>query len=162
MGLLARGALLASTSVVAGCYHPSLDSCTVSCSSPDDCGGGQICGSDGMCASPEVAGQCSGIAATDAGTTPGPDGPLDAIIHVKIMGKGTVTVGAQLCNDAGPGANDCMFHVTRGIPVIITAQDDDDQFQMWTSTACSGQGAVCTITPILPMVDVTAMFAKMH
>lgn len=165
MGLLARvrtiGSVVLASTILAGCYHPSLDNCTVACSSPDDCGGGQVCGADGMCASPDVAGQCGGIGDTDGGTTPDAGGVLDAVIHVKIMGKGTVTVGDQLCDDKGPANGDCMLHVTRGIPVFITAHDDNEQFQRWTSTACGGQGAVCTLTPILPMIDVTAMFTKM-
>jgi hypothetical protein len=37
---------------------------------------------------------------------------------------------------------------------------DGDPFKMWTSVACTGQGATCTITPILPTTDVSAKFMK--
>jgi hypothetical protein len=58
------------------------------------------------------------------------------------------------------GANDCMIHVPAAVPATITAMTDGDPFKMWTSVACTGQGATCTITPILPTTDVSAKFMK--
>lgn len=41
--------------VATGCYDPELRDCTVRCTSPNDCTGGQVCRKDGWCAMPDVA-----------------------------------------------------------------------------------------------------------
>lgn len=70
---------VAVTYLVAGCYNPELRDCTVHCSAPRDCAGGQVCRDDGWCAMPEVEHCPKGGAATaadaaiDARVTSSPD-----------------------------------------------------------------------------------------
>jgi len=160
MGILGAAALAI---LVAGCYSPSVRDCTVMCSNPSDCASGQVCGGDGMCAAPDVAGHCEIADVPDAAMPPPPPpdgaGP-HVIIHVRIMGNGTVTVNQTLCNDKGPMGNDCMISVPEGVAATIHAATDGDPFQMWTSLACAGQGATCVITPLVPVTDVSARFMK--
>jgi len=40
------------------CYDPELRDCTVTCHGKHDCAEGQVCGSDGYCAAPDVANKC--------------------------------------------------------------------------------------------------------
>jgi len=85
LGPLAAGLVLAGA-LLAGCYQPSLRDCTVSCHAAGDCASGQICGSDGWCAAPDVAGTCGLIAdgatvdgsVVDGSVVDGPehDGPV--------------------------------------------------------------------------------------
>lgn len=48
------GVLVAHLVTITACYEPKLKDCTVQCSKPDDCTGGQVCRSDGWCAMPDV------------------------------------------------------------------------------------------------------------
>lgn len=57
------GALLGATA----CYSPELQDCAVTCAADGDCGPGQVCGSDRMCAVPTVAGSCARGGRHDAG-----------------------------------------------------------------------------------------------
>jgi len=59
-----------------GCYKPSLRDCTVQCSNAADCGGDQICDSDGWCAAPAAAGHCEQATSSDGAGEPRP--PRDA------------------------------------------------------------------------------------
>lgn len=158
----ARFSLLASIAVLAvlavgGCYDPSLRDCTVTCAGPSDCAAGQVCGSDGMCAAPAVAGHCG---LTDAGATIDAPALATVKLHVRIEGKGTVTVGATACSDAGPMHGDCTIDVPRNVPATLVAMTNGDPFQMWTSFACAAQGPTCTFTPFLPTTEVSARFKK--
>lgn len=56
-----RMCALAGLVLIAACYAPTLRDCAVACSAATDCTGGQVCGADGYCSSPDVAGQCAGI-----------------------------------------------------------------------------------------------------
>jgi hypothetical protein len=157
MGILGAAAIVVA---LAGCYSPSLRDCTVSCSNEHDCAAGQVCGADGMCAAPDMAGHCDVAEMPDA-AMPGPDAPAtDVIIHVHVMGKGTVTVNQTACNAQSTMPNDCMIPVPPAVPATIKAIDGSDTFAMWASTACAGQGATCILTPIAPVTDVAAKFMK--
>jgi hypothetical protein len=168
MGVLAGIAVAGFA--LAGCYSPSLRDCTVSCSSAGDCATGQICGADGMCASPAVAGRC---ALVDAGAldAPGrpdgapprdaglPDAPPDAArtvrLTVQIMGKGSVTIaGVGGCSSQDPDKGNCVYDVVAGVPLSAQAMPitGSDAFAMWTSMTCGGQGARCQFTPGLATV----------
>src|SRR5262245_19208695 len=72
-----RVALVVAVVLDAGCYRPSLRDCTVQCSNARECGGGQICGSDGWCATPAAAGHCEQATRSDGAGEPPPLGDAD-------------------------------------------------------------------------------------
>jgi hypothetical protein len=167
MGVLAG--LAAAGLVLAGCYSPSLRDCTVSCGSAADCATGQVCGADGMCASPAVAGRCAAVdagapdapASRDAGL---PDAPPDAArtvrLTVQIMGKGSVAIaGVGGCSSQDPDRGNCVYDVVAGAPLTAQAMPiaPTDAFALWSSITCAGQGARCQFTPVLATV-ITARF----
>jgi len=174
---------LAGLAAAASCYSPSVRDCTLSCASASDCTSGQVCGSDGMCAAPEIAGQCTRVALDaglhdaadhpdaapphDAGldAMPAPDARPDAApgpmvaLTVQIMGKGSVTVGG-IGTCSMPDPRGCTFDVPVGQSLTLQAAGmDDDAFQAWMSLACAGQGARCVLTPVFP-TTVSARFGK--
>jgi hypothetical protein len=172
-------AALAIACLGPGCYAPAVRDCTVSCGSAGDCATGQVCGADGMCASPAAAGQCARLAPDagipDAPAAPGRDAgaPIDAPpdapprdagpsvrLTVQIAGKGSVAIdGVGTCSSQDP-PKPCGFDVAAAAQLTLQAAGlDGDQFAMWTSLACAGQGARCTLTPIVP-TTVSARFAK--
>jgi hypothetical protein len=69
------GVVIAHLVAMAACYHPEVKDCTVQCSAPTDCTGGQICRSDGWCAMPDITSCPKGGGDTggtlDAATTTG-------------------------------------------------------------------------------------------
>jgi hypothetical protein len=175
MGFLAGVAALV---VLAGCYAPSLRDCTVSCAGPSDCAPGQVCGDDGMCAAPDVAGQCAmetvdagmGQDATPPGTAhdaapPRDTGPVvDAgpppmmvKLRVQIDGTGSVVVdGRGTCSSADPSHGNCMYDIALGIAQRVQATQIDpmQSFLGWSSNPCGGQGPICTFTPPAPLTVV--------
>jgi hypothetical protein len=173
MGVLA-GIAAAAGVALAGCYSPSLRDCTVSCSSTSDCATGQLCGADGMCASPAIAGRCGAVdaghgdaalprdAAADATLPPdaSPDAGRTVRLTVQIMGKGSVVLdGAGTCTSLDPDKGNCMYEVAAGVPLTAQATPitGTDPFAMWGSITCGGQGARCLFTPIAP-TTITARF----
>jgi hypothetical protein len=179
MGFLAAAA--AGAVVLAGCYSPSLRDCTVTCTAESDCAAGQVCGDDGLCAGPDLAGHCNAPApAPDAGPGPRPDAaiPVDAgpaidaapppdapafvTLRIQIDGKGSVFVDGRLgCSSMGPQKGDCSYDIARGVAQTIRAFaiQPDQPFSSWTSVTCRGTNAVCTITPTESVV-VVAKFGK--
>jgi hypothetical protein len=160
MGLLAVAA--AAGLVLAGCYSPSLRDCTVSCGSAGDCATGQVCGADGKCAAPAVAGHCPMVDAGHADAAPPRDAGRTVRLTVQIQGKGSVAVdGAGTCSAQVPDKGSCMYDVVAG--VALTAQAlpiaTTDAFMTWISITCAGQGARCEFTPIAPTV-ITARFGR--
>lgn len=177
MGIL--GPSLAIACLALGCYSPAVRDCTVSCGSAGECATGQVCGADGMCASPAAAGQCArlvpdaGIADAPAAPSRDAGAPIDAApdapprdagpsvrLTVQIAGKGSVAIdGVGTCSSQDP-QRPCGYDVAAGAQLTLQATGlDGDQFAMWTSLACAGQGARCTLTPIVP-TTVSARFAK--
>ena len=166
MGVLA-GIAAAAGLALAGCYSPALRDCTVSCGSASDCATGQVCGADGMCASPAAAGQCRTL--VDAGNLDAPAHPDAALpdagrtvrLTVQIMGKGSVIVeGVGACSSLDPSKGNCMYDVVAGVPLTAQANpiDASDMFAMWSSIACAGQSARCQVTPVTATV-IAARFA---
>jgi len=153
MGLLG-GTLAAGLAVLAlaGCYSPTVLDCTVSCRSPDECIGGQICGHDGLCAAPALAGRCGGL--RDAALphdTPGSDGPAFVSLHVQVTGKGSVFVeGRGNCSSADPQHGDCSFDIPPNVAQTVQALEiqPDQSFTSWTSATCNGPNARCTFIPV--------------
>lgn len=166
--IIAAGALVAP-----GCYEPQLRDCVVSCTGPADCAPGQVCGSDGMCAAPEVAGSCAGIvAATDAGSTDArPDAradarvidappPIDAVpqlaLQVEITQSGRVMLEGTSLSCTSSSAP-CTFNVPIGATLVLRAIPGQGYaFDRWLSSACNGAGALCTIAP----TSATSVHAK--
>lgn len=167
---LAR-ALAAGLVALAGCYSPEIRDCTVSCASPHDCVSGQICGGDGLCAAPEIAGRCpstlaDGGPSQDAGlsadATASGDAPLLVSLHVQISGKGSVIViGRGTCSSLDPDRGKCTYDIALGVPQTVLAVGilDNQVFSKWTSTTCGGQDARCTFTPVAETM-VAARFGK--
>ena len=160
------GALAAST----GCYAPSLRDCTVSCESAGDCARGQVCGSDGLCATPEAAGHCA-TAEVDAGDVDAspprdaavPDSPRLVALNVQVDGKGSIDVaGLGVCSSKDPSHGRCMYDIGLGIAqrVEAIAVEPDQEFDRWTSPTCAGQGAVCTFVPLTMTTLVVAKFGR--
>ena len=155
MGLLARCAAL-TLALVAGCYEPELRDCTIRCSAATDCASGQVCGSDGMCAAPDVAGQCAERpAVVDAGvivdgTKPRPDARPDAPpdapppgqLQVTVEGRGRVTVtGIGTCTDQ------CTYTTVLGAQITVEAVPLEEwRFDKWTQGPCIGQPASCVFS----------------
>lgn len=146
-----------------GCYSPVVRDCLVSCTSPGDCARGQICGRDGLCASPEVAGQCTSLL-SDAGlpgdATTAPDGSTTGRLYVRITGQGSVAVeGHDTCSSQGPQHGNCAYDVVPGVAQHVQAIEirPTDQFTRWTSPTCSDQGASCTFIPV-GTTTITAKF----
>lgn len=163
----------------AGCYEPVLRDCTVTCASAGECATGQVCGPDGYCARPAVAGTCiapghpdadvdgtidARIAVPDARPAPPrPDAPPAAELAIAITGRGDVDVaplGASCVADDWMGAA-CAYPITAGAPIVLTAKTThkDDRFGGW-SGACSGQSATCSLTATSGTTSVTAGFLR--
>ena len=159
MGVLAG--ILAAL-VLSGCYTPTLRDCTVRCASKDDCASGQVCGADGLCAAPEVAGRC-GAAPPDASRhDAGTDATTTVSLHVQVTGKGSVIVeGSGICSSQAPQRGDCTYDVVPGVAVTAQAVDvqADQTFTMWTSPTCAGQGSRCAFTPVAA-TTIAAKFGK--
>lgn len=140
-----KAALLAT---LAGCYSPDVKDCTVKCESPNDCGDGQECGSDGMCASPKLAGHCADLSATALS------------LSVVIDGSGRVTVDELgTCDSDTAPHHTCMFTVmartTRMLSAI--ASNDEHPFSSWAQ-ACSGTSPSCSLVPVISPTVVEAKF----
>jgi hypothetical protein len=136
--------------VAAACYAPEEHDCTVECSGVNDCGEGQICGADGYCASPGVAGQCM----------PSDDHASQMkMLNVVIEGHGKVTVeSVGTCASDGAEEGNCTFPVPSGIALQLSAVPNKDrEFISWTST-CSGVVKTCTLTPVMAVTQVGAKF----
>jgi len=74
------GAVIAHL-IAVGCYQPEVRDCTVQCSAPTDCTGGQECRNDGWCAMPGAKKCPEGGAAPDSGNEVTTDAapPADAV-----------------------------------------------------------------------------------
>jgi hypothetical protein len=147
----------------AGCYAPALRDCTVSCEAPSDCATGQVCGGDGLCAAPEVAGSCAGLqpdagVGEDAGVDAAP-GPTTVSLRVRVGGRGSVVIdGRGTCSSERPQEGDCMYDIALGVlqraralPIQL-----DHVFESWAMGPCVGQLAICTFRA----VEATTIEAK--
>ena len=166
---VARTLAALAVAAPAGCYAPSLRDCTVTCDSERDCASGQVCGADGMCAAPEVAGRCAApevdAGLVDASGEHDASPPRDAAmitLRVQVDGKGSIDVaGAGVCSSKDPSRGRCMYDIASGIAqrVEAIAIEPDQLFVSWTSVACAGQDAVCTFVP-LATTTVVAKFGR--
>jgi hypothetical protein len=106
-----------------------------------------VCGADGYCADPDVAGHC---AATDAM----PAEHVSLVITISSPGAVEV-VGLGTC-DAEHG---CTFDVPARTQRSLVAKPvkDDKPFAGW-SGACQGQPSTCALVPTAAMTSVGARF----
>lgn len=170
MGLLARTTLAALVMAGSACYSPNLRDCTIACRSGDDCADGQVCGADQFCASPEVAGRCSGGARRDAsiGAT-GEDGgttsidaavPPDALPDASTEGVLTISIGGHgrvIVQDVGTcefQASPCDLLVPLDDDVVLAAFPSNDwELDKWNAGPCNGdESPACVFEPSLSMV----------
>lgn len=173
MALLRSGAVLVIALGSASCYEPELRDCTVSCASQDECAAGQVCGTDKLCAAPEIAGRCASLPGTagedalDAGTVDAtvdarPDAPDPIVMvpmHLKIDGDGRVTVpGQPTCEKQGSQNGDCIYQVQLGVAITLGAEPYSGRvFESWAGAPCALQGEMCTFVPI-GSTDIHARF----
>jgi hypothetical protein len=163
----------------AACYSPVVRDCTVTCATPSDCTGGQICDSDGFCAMPEAANRCGDVvrpdasvmldagsrdarladaSLADAAIPPGPDAAFLVELAVEIGGRGRVhVIGVGLCNALLDDPS-CTYTVIAGVPLQLHALASPGwRFDKW-SDACDGQDELCALTPTLTLTKVKAKF----
>jgi hypothetical protein len=174
-------AAIAVAALASGCYQPSLRDCTVTCTGADDCAGDQVCGSDGYCALPEMAGNCgdAGGATADApaaadadpAAPDAADGEPDASIpdaslpdaagppvtlKVRIQGLGRVVSEAYgiSCD------NMCDYELPMGSVVTLSPVETTAgwTFRLWNTTPCAGQTPDCTLTLSEPEQTARARF----
>ena len=157
------------------CYSPELRDCTVSCESRADCGTGQLCNGDHLCAAPTVASCRGGVpidaapsdAVTDDDAPIGPpiDAPLPllATLVVSIQDKGSVTVtGFGTCDSDPPSAGHCMYQVPLGGTLqLVAVPHTDRMFDKWPTEACKDQPPTCTLVVTQATTQVAAKFRKL-
>jgi hypothetical protein len=141
---------IALIALLSACYEPSARDCTLECEAPDECADGQVCGADGYCAAPAVAGTCN----------PNGDSAEPQIVSliVTIAGKGKVSIDKVGTCDSETSGGTCMFDVTPGVMRSLKAiENKDREFISWTSL-CSGSTMTCTVTPVMALTYVGAKF----
>lgn len=138
----------------AACFAPETRDCTLKCTGPTDCGDGQQCGSDGLCAAPAVAGHCA--------TMPVPPSPSDNVeLQLAIKGPGDVMVaGVGTCSSSDPQTmGTCTWQVparvVRQLDAVVTSSHHG--FDGWTA-GCVGQDPTCMLMPVMPLTQVGARF----
>ncbi|MCE9572392.1 MAG: hypothetical protein K8W52_04485 [Deltaproteobacteria bacterium] len=172
MAVLIRRALVAGAvaalATLGACYDPTVRDCVVSCTGAGQCAGDQVCGADGWCAAPAVAGSCATADAAIPMIDAAQDAPVDAspmvdaasaTLRLVISGKGKIVSdqpGVQCTNNPG----DCSFSIAAGTAVVLTAVNTNPNYTFvdWATPNCQGQGTSCTLTVAAPVSLVTATF----
>jgi hypothetical protein len=111
LGILVGG-LLTYLVAVAGCYNPALRDCTVACSTPTDCTGGQVCRGDGFCAMPDAK-ECSkdeSNVTVDAASGDGADAPMQPSLCELGCTKGSCIDGVCVIDCSAPDS--CTNDIT--------------------------------------------------
>jgi hypothetical protein len=140
--------LLLGSALLASCYAPELRDCTVTCSASTDCGDDQVCGGDGFCAAPDVAGTCTGTD-SDAATV---------ALRTRVEGRGSVEVAG-----VGTCATDCTWQVPVGVAVDVRAISSDQPFERWTTPNCMPMPMMpMSTTCTLAMTASAIVAAKFH
>lgn len=163
---------LAIVATLAGCYRPEARDCTVSCAGAGQCLDGQVCGADGWCASPEVAGTCderdddasvhdASLADASRADAPPPDA-AGAELRVVVSGRGKVIIEplGEECEGLQGTPGDCTFPAAPGTEVTLLPADThpQDSFAGWTTANCEGSPGECVVTIIAPVTLVGASF----
>jgi hypothetical protein len=184
VGLLARDGLAGVTlAALASCYSPDIRDCVVACTAPEDCAPGHVCGGDGLCASPEIAGACDELDQPDARTPridardspdareppdaeASPDATPTASLRIVITGKGKVKAEAPIdveCQSSGDAGAVCNYPVAAGTIVTVREKDGGGwQFDEWTMyVPCLGLSSeTCTVTVGVGATSVGAIFVE--
>lgn len=134
----------AALALVAGCYDPDLRDCAVACTNGDECGPGQVCGDDGLCASPDVAGTCDQPPGADARP---PDAPPAVTLRLEIERKGRLVVEdpASTCESDENGGTSCTVALPSPQWVDVDAIATDEPFERWTTSNCTGSQPTCRV-----------------
>lgn len=164
---------LAAATTHAACYQPTLRDCAVSCSSPADCAGDQVCGESGWCAAQGVVCSLEADAASadsanvDAADASGAiDASIDAqaidagaTVRIVISGRGSIVGDFPGVNCVSP-PGDCSYGIAPSTVVMLTAVDGPGghDFIDWTTPNCMGVGRTCTVTVTAPVTLVSASF----
>jgi hypothetical protein len=159
MGVVSAGPVTGAVAVAlaAGCYAPDVRDCVVACAGPDDCVAGQVCGSDGLCASAGVAGRCDEATAPDArdvsppidapppppiDAPPPPPDAVVAVIRIEITGRGRVQLRGSLdeeCRAMTSLGASCEYPAPAGMIVELRPKEEHDWvFAGWDHPACNG------------------------
>jgi hypothetical protein len=156
--LIAR--VVAVAALVAGCYRPELQDCTVRCSGPGDCADGQVC-ARGWCAAADHGERCDDASSVDADPDGSVDGP-GAELHLVVSGRGSVLVEplGVSCEGTQSTPGDCRFPAAPGVEVTLLPVPTHPQtsFAGWTTDNCAAAADACTIEIEAPVVLVGARF----
>lgn len=131
----------------AGCYSPSLRDCTVTCAAASDCGGGQICGADGYCAAPSVAGRCTSTDAAVAGADAMVVGPDATSLCELGCTNGTCNSGICEIDCSAPGSCPGVVACPPNLPCRVTCGDGacsnhvECRLATTCEVVCSGTGS---------------------
>lgn len=141
--------IVLAIAMLGACYAPDLTDCASTCSTNDDCGPGQTCHA-GACAAP-------GVSCTEEGPEPEPQ-PARSALRVEIEGEGAIAAtGLGNCSNEEPD-HACMYIVKNGTSVeLVATETGDKHFEQWTSAACMGQDATCTVV-VRAAITVRAKF----
>jgi hypothetical protein len=144
--------LAALALALAGCYSPDALDCTVACAAANDCADGQVCGSDGFCAAPSVAGHCGG-----------PDGGMPsqlASLRVTIQGAGKIRIDSVgVCDSETAHDDACEFSVPAGMSISLQADaNGEHEFRGWSGACAGTSSSSCTLTPVMGLTQVGAKF----
>ena len=119
-----------ASAVLAGCYAPDLRDCTVTCSESTDCADDQVCGGDGYCAAPDLAGTCAGSGGE----------PETVSLRAHVAGHGALEVAG-----VGTCTADCTWQVAAGSTVQALAIDGEQKFDRWTTDNCVEKLRTCAL-----------------
>lgn len=157
--------------LLAACYSPDRPDCKVTCNGAADCAPDQVCGADGYCAAADVAGTCSKIASTDAGTDaakpptdssmPPADAPPATVrLRVEISGRGDVSIPTVGECDGGSGQTVCNYDVPKNAPITLNALSKNMwMFEKWDHACKDALTQTCVLAPMND-VQVKATFKQ--
>lgn len=156
-------AMALTLGVTTACYEPAVRDCVVSCSAADECAADQQC-AGGWCTSPGTA--CTG-GDGDAGNgddvdaRPSIDAPGSAMLRIEVKEYGRVTTDQSGVDCDGPNG-DCLFSITSGIEVTLTAVENNPnyRFEKWTQECDGEQSLTCNVTVDAPMTRVGVEFKR--
>ena len=174
--LIERVAIATAVAGIAGCYSPDLPECVHACATPNDCSPGQTCGSDRLCASPEIAGHCDQLDQPDGpaprpdardgdhpDARPAPDAEDVSILRIDIEGRGKVKLGPPLggdCHSDDASGAVCARPVASGTDITLTIEDGHG-WSFVSFTGCSPATApTCVVTVGPGTTTVTATFVE--